>query len=170
MEGKILRDMTAVRNNLNINYVFRRPAPPTPPAAPVADATPPAIVTPVATTAPAPSPTPAPAPAAAVTGPKTLELTRVVAADQRLRLDFLYSINPDCTSVGFATVRVIEQPKHGRITVENGTGFTNFPASNPRVECNKRRSDGVAIFYDPEPGYMGADFDQFRRDLRLGVA
>ena len=84
-------------------------------------------------------------------------MSRVVATDQRLRLEFLYSINPDCTSVGFANVRVIEQPKHGRVTVENSTGFTSFPASNPRAECNKRRSDGVAIFYDPEPGYVGAN-------------
>ena len=34
---------------------------------------------------------------------RTLERTRVVASDQKLRLDFLYSVNPDCTSMGFAT-------------------------------------------------------------------
>jgi hypothetical protein len=70
--------------------------------------------------------------------PNTVDLKRAVASGGKLRLDFLYSINPDCTSIGFATVRIVEQPRHGRITVDNGTGFTNFPASNPRAECNKR--------------------------------
>jgi hypothetical protein len=54
-------------------------------------------------------------------------------------------------------MRVLEQPKHGRIAIENDTGFTNFPARNPRAECNKRWSDGVAVIYEPEPGYTGID-------------
>jgi hypothetical protein len=88
---------------------------------------------------------------------QTLERTRVVASDQKLRLDFLYSMNPDCTSMGFATVRIIEQPKHGRISVENGTGFTSFPQSNQRYECNKKRSDGVVVVYEPDSGFTGTD-------------
>jgi hypothetical protein len=87
----------------------------------------------------------------------TRELTRVVASDQKLRLDFLYALNPDCTSMGFATVRIIEQPHHGRITVENGTGFTNFPQNNLRYECNKSRADGVIVIYEPDPGFTGTD-------------
>jgi hypothetical protein len=107
------------------------------------------------------STTTAAAPAALVP-PKPVEISRVVAADRDMRLDFLYSINPDCTSIGYATVRIVEQPKHGAITIEDSTGFTSFPADNLRAECNKRRSDGVAIIYKPEPGYTGpdsADFD-----------
>ena len=88
---------------------------------------------------------------------QTLERTRVVASDQKLRLDFLYSVNPDCTSMGFATVRIIEQPKHGRLTVENGTGFTSFPQNNQRYECNKKRSDGVIVVYEPDSGFIGTD-------------
>ena len=75
----------------------------------------------------------------------------------RLRLDFIYSLNPDCSSAGFATVRVLEQPKHGKITIDNGTGFSNFPQQNVRFECNKRRSDGVVLTYQPEAGFTGPD-------------
>ena len=89
--------------------------------------------------------------------PQVVEVNRVVASDQKLRLDFLYSLNPDCTSMGFATVRIIEQPKHGRITIENGNGFTNFPQNNLRYECNKIRSDGVIVVYEPEQGFTGVD-------------
>jgi hypothetical protein len=85
-----------------------------------------------------------------------------------MRLDFLYSINPDCTSIGFATIRMIEQPKHGKITIENGTGFTNFPDSNPRVECNKRKSDGGVVVYEPNPGYTGTDSIEFNAIYSTG--
>ena len=89
--------------------------------------------------------------------PRIVEIKRTGVSDQKLRLDFLYSLNPDCTSMGFATVRVIEPPKHGRIIVENGTGFPSFPQNNPRFECNKSRSDGVTVSYEPEPGFVGSD-------------
>jgi transglutaminase-like putative cysteine protease len=88
---------------------------------------------------------------------QTLELTRTVASDHSLRLDFLYALNPDCTSLGFATVRVLDQPKHGKITFENGTGFPTFPQDNLRYECNKRRSDGVVLTYEPDSGFTGMD-------------
>lgn len=98
---------------------------------------------------------------AAVPGPpaaaRTVELARTVAAGHKLELEFLYSINRDCTSLGLPTVRTTEAPKHGRITVENGTGFTNFPQSNPRYECNKKRSEGVNVVYEPDPDYTGGD-------------
>jgi transglutaminase-like putative cysteine protease len=85
------------------------------------------------------------------------QIRRTVASDQKLRLDFLSTLNPDCTSMGFATVHILEEPKHGKVLVENGTGFTNFPQSNSRYECNKRRSDGVVLVYEPESGFTGAD-------------
>jgi hypothetical protein len=95
--------------------------------------------------------------AGAATAAQTVEQTRTVAVDHKVQLDFLYSTNPDCTSLGFATVHVTEQPKHGKVTVENGTGFTNFPQNNPRSACNKTRSDGVIVGYEPEAGYAGQD-------------
>jgi hypothetical protein len=86
-----------------------------------------------------------------------IRVTRTVASNQKLRLDFLVTLNPDCTSIGFATVRIIEEPKHGKLTVENGTGFSNYPQNNLQYECNKRRSDGVVVVYEPDSGFAGAD-------------
>jgi transglutaminase-like putative cysteine protease len=89
--------------------------------------------------------------------PQSLQLTRDAVANQRLRLDFLFSLNLDCSSMGYATVRVIEAPQHGKITIGNGNGFSTFPQNNPRFVCNKSRSDGVVILYDPDPGFVGID-------------
>jgi hypothetical protein len=101
---------------------------------------------------------PAQAPAAsAPRPPQPVELTRAVAVDGKLRLDFLYSLNPDCSSIGYSTVRIVEQPKNGKLTVENGTGFTSFPQDNPRHECNDRRSDGVVLQYEPNSAFSGTD-------------
>jgi hypothetical protein len=156
LEAQIAGDINALRGNLNMSFVFQRAGSP---AAAAATATPASPTAPTAVTTVRLTPvaaTTAPA-LVAPAAPNTVDLKRAVASGGKLRLDFLYSINPDCTSIGFATVRIVEQPRHGRITVDNGTGFTNFPASNPRAECNKRRSDGVVVVYEPEPGYFGAD-------------
>jgi Domain of Unknown Function with PDB structure (DUF3857)/Transglutaminase-like superfamily len=88
---------------------------------------------------------------------KPLEYTRVASSDQVLQLAFLFALNPDCSSLGYATVRVLEAPKHGKLAVEQGTGFSTFPQSNQRFACNKRRTDGVNVAYTPEAGYVGAD-------------
>jgi transglutaminase-like putative cysteine protease len=156
LEAQIAGDINALRGNLNMSFVFQRAGSP---AAAAATATPASPTAPTAVTTVRLTPvaaTTAPA-LVAPAAPNTVDLKRAVASGGKLRLDFLYSINPDCTSIGFATVRIVEQPRHGRITVDNGTGFTNFPASNPRAERNKRRSDGVVVVYEPEPGYFGAD-------------
>jgi hypothetical protein len=149
LEARIAGDMDALRRNVDMSYSFQVAAPPAAAA--------PAAPTPVPTVPLTPVSATTPAPASAPSAPRTLDLSRTVAADHKIRLDFLYSINPDCTSIGFAAIRVLEQPKHGKIAIENGTGFTNFPDSNPRAECNKRRSDGVVVIYQPDPGYTGTD-------------
>jgi transglutaminase-like putative cysteine protease len=89
--------------------------------------------------------------------PQTIELTRFVAAGQKVRVEFLYDIEADCSSMGQTTVRVVAQPQHGALTVENGQAFTTFPKDNQRYECNTRKSDGTLVFYEPNSDYTGGD-------------
>jgi hypothetical protein len=101
-----------------------------------------------------------PTPAATPNPPSSSEIierTRVVVADQKFHLDFLASLEADCSPVGFATIRIIQQAEHGEITFENGTGFSNFAKENIRYECNKRRTEGVILSYEPSLGYTGLD-------------
>jgi Domain of Unknown Function with PDB structure (DUF3857)/Transglutaminase-like superfamily len=108
---------------------------------------------------PARSPTvPAAQPPISQTALEALEIKRTAVVDQPLRVDFLYSINPDCSSVGVTAVRTLEEPKHGKLTVGKGAGFTSFPKDNPREACNRRRSEGMLMYYRPEAGYLGPDF------------
>jgi hypothetical protein len=111
--------------------------------------TPPQVEARLAPTSPAQSGLP--------TSPNVLAFTLAAAAGQSLRVAFLYDLNPDCSQIGFATVRIIDKPKHGRMSVEKGTGFSTFPQNNPRYDCNKRRSNGVVISYKPNSGYIGPE-------------
>jgi hypothetical protein len=71
--------------------------------------------------------------------------------------DFLVNIDADCSSTAFASVRMVEEPKHGAATLKDDTGFTNFAKDNSRFECNKQRSGGTAVLYRGEEGYTGND-------------
>ena len=90
-------------------------------------------------------------------GLRTLELARAATAEQKSRLDFLYDLQPDCSSAGKLEVRILEQPRHGTLSIENGRALTDFPQDDRRAACNARQSDGTLVFYQPSADYRGAD-------------
>jgi hypothetical protein len=87
----------------------------------------------------------------------TVEVRRTAVAGQLLDVDFLYALNPDCSSVGVAGVRTVEAPGHGKVTIREGSGYSSFAQDNPRQACNRRRSEGMVVHYQPEPEYLGRD-------------
>lgn len=68
-----------------------------------------------------------------------------------------YSLNADCTPNGLPTIEVVKAPSHGSIQVENVEGFTEYPSTNQRYECNKQRSPIVAAAYISEKAFVGTD-------------
>jgi Domain of Unknown Function with PDB structure (DUF3857)/Transglutaminase-like superfamily len=94
---------------------------------------------------------------AAETKAPVTEVTSHVIADQARQIGFVYELKPDCSTAAFATVSTIEPPAHGRISIDRGTGYSNFPPSNSRFDCNKNQSEGVKIAYEPNRGFVGDD-------------
>lgn len=82
---------------------------------------------------------------------------KAAAAGKPLKLYQAYSVNPDCSSFGNVTVKMTEQPSHGRVSISPGGVFPNFPASNVRSRCNTRRVAGVIATYTAQRGYQGHD-------------
>jgi hypothetical protein len=82
---------------------------------------------------------------------------KVVASGRPLQLYFAYATNPDCTSAGAVVVRVVQPPEHGRVSIRQTGVFPNFPPSNPRNVCNRRRVPGVQAIYTSQRGYIGPD-------------
>jgi hypothetical protein len=82
---------------------------------------------------------------------------KVAAAGKPLELYWATSVNPDCSSAGAVTVKVVESPSHGRVTISRTGVFPTFSAANVRQRCNTRRVAGVKAFYTSQRGYQGPD-------------
>jgi hypothetical protein len=89
--------------------------------------------------------------------PPTFEFSRFAAAEQKLRIDFLFLLKPDCSSAGKDAVGIIEQPQHGTLSIEASQGLSEFSEKDPRATCNARNSDAIAVFYQANKNYQGPD-------------
>jgi hypothetical protein len=77
---------------------------------------------------------------------------RTVASGERQKIGFYYHLNPDCTSSGNMTVRIITPPAHGEVTTDRGLDYTNFPKENQRYQCNLNQSPGSNVYYKSKSG------------------
>jgi hypothetical protein len=84
-------------------------------------------------------------------------VNKVAAAGRPLELYWATSVNPDCTSRGPVTIKVVVPPSHGRVIIKRSGVFTNFSAANVRQHCNTRRVSGVTAFYTSRRNYQGPD-------------
>ena len=89
--------------------------------------------------------------------PTALAQTRNAIPGKPLILFRTYSTNPDCTSAGEVVIRVTEAPRYGRVSISRTGVFPNFPASNLRSACNRRRVPGTVATYVAQRGYAGPD-------------
>ena len=80
-----------------------------------------------------------------------------VASGERQKIDSIVALNPDCTSSGYVTVRIITPPAHGELTTERGLEYSTFLRTNERYRCNIQKAPGIDIYYKSNPGYVGAD-------------
>ena len=97
-------------------------------------------------------PAPAPAPSNA-----PLTMVTTIVSGERQRIDFISVLNPDCTSAGYVTVRIITPPVHGELTTERGLEYTSYPKNNQRYQCNVRKSPVTNVYYKSTLGYVGED-------------
>ena len=82
---------------------------------------------------------------------------RTVPSGKNVTIDFFASVNPDCSSIGLPTVRLIEGPSDGVVTTDKARDFMAFPKSNVRSKCNGRRVAGLKLFYQSTTEYFGVD-------------
>jgi hypothetical protein len=82
---------------------------------------------------------------------------KVVAGAYGSMMGPFSSLNPDCTLIATAAVRVVEAPAHGRLRVYQGRGQPAFAKGSGFTQCNGRRVPGTMVSYDPKRGYAGQD-------------
>ncbi|MBL0406068.1 hypothetical protein JKG68_19080 [Microvirga aerilata] len=83
--------------------------------------------------------------------------TKVVLNGRTLKVDTWGSLNPECVSTGSTSIRVLEQPRNGRIEIKEAMDFSTYPKDNIRAHCNAKRTPATQVLYTPSPGYKGPD-------------
>jgi hypothetical protein len=86
--------------------------------------------------------------ATAAQGQSAQSATKYAVSGRSLKLSFYNSTNPDCSSPGRPTIRIIRAPEYGRVTF---TQTADFPSS--RSQCHQRRVSGTAIYYSSQRGF-----------------
>jgi hypothetical protein len=84
-------------------------------------------------------------------------LNKFAASGVEMRLDFFYSVNPDCTPKGNPVVRLVRAAQYGRIAIKEDTGYPNFAKGSQYNPCNRQKVPVTAVTYVSNPGYTGAD-------------
>jgi hypothetical protein len=85
----------------------------------------------------------------AVTAAKT------AVAGQPIRLNHFAQVNPDCSVRGVTQVRILQQPRHGRVSMTRATDFAAFRGDFAR--CSSRQVPGTTLSYTARPGFVGTD-------------
>jgi hypothetical protein len=91
----------------------------------------------------------------AVPGSKAVQKTTF--SGTALSVYYFYAVGTDCTSAGLPTVWVTSAASHGSVELQNVDHFTEFPATNQRFECNKKKSPSVAVVYTSNKTFVGVD-------------
>ncbi len=95
--------------------------------------------------------------------------SKAVPMNGQIMLNYWTSINPDCTASGPINVSIIEQPRHGRVTVSQTRVYPNYSSANLRSRCNAKRVPAVQAIYKPDANYLGSDSAAFRAIFRTGT-
>jgi len=92
---------------------------------------------------------------------------RGALSGQKQLIGSFYATAPNCTSLGYPTLKVSQPPQHGQVSVEQGTAIADFGINDARARCNGESVPATTIYYTSETGFTGADSVAFER---IGVA
>jgi hypothetical protein len=82
---------------------------------------------------------------------------KAALSGQPQRIDYFYSVNPDCSSVGTTTIREVTPPKNGTITFTSGENYPDFKVGNIRYACNSKKVPVTNLVYQSNQGFTGTD-------------
>ena len=95
---------------------------------------------------------------------------KFVAAGGHVILWETAALNPDCSSNGPVTFRILKTPQHGRISIISTGVFPQYPPANVRSICNARRVPGQRMTYFAQAGYSGTDAVDIETIFPAGTA
>jgi hypothetical protein len=90
-------------------------------------------------------------------GMRSFAFNKITTPTNPIKLDFMTSLNPDCTATGPIEVRVITPPSNGTLQVNKTESYPLYAAGNQRYHCNGRKVPGVLTVYTPRRDFFGQD-------------
>jgi hypothetical protein len=92
-------------------------------------------------------------------GPASKEIDNSIAvrSGKPAKLEFYYSLNPDCSSRGYADITVDESPQNGELAAKKGHDHPKFPSDSIFAKCNAKLVPSTQLYYQSTRGYVGAD-------------
>jgi hypothetical protein len=88
---------------------------------------------------------------------RNITMQRYAVGGKKSTFAYYYSLRLDCSPSDWQEVRLIKSPENGEAKLTETTTVINYPASNPRVKCNGRSTQSMALEYIPNKGYTGND-------------
>lgn len=89
-------------------------------------------------------------------GVRQVSHDKSVTSGHRERVGRAWHINPDCSTAGAPTIRVVEPPTHGKLTlVAEKEALTG--AKGGFAKCNSTKQSMIDYYYQSSPGYSGSD-------------
>jgi hypothetical protein len=74
-----------------------------------------------------------------------------VLGGQTVAAGFTWHLNNDCSSAGVINHKMLQIPRHGKVRVIEGEGYSNYDKDDIRFECNRKKSTVTRIYYDAPP-------------------
>ena len=82
---------------------------------------------------------------------------KVVEHGRSVKVANYGSYNPDCSSIGRATINLMSAPQGGTVETANGHDYPVFTSNNVRFQCDKRSLPSTQLYYRAAPNFTGTD-------------
>jgi hypothetical protein len=97
------------------------------------------------------------------------QVKRDVFSGTEFRVAAMHTVNADCSSGPVPDVRVVTQPTHGDVRLEQVRTVIDFRAEERRVQCNGKEADARALFYKSRDGFTGQEKITVDVDYKTGT-
>jgi hypothetical protein len=84
-------------------------------------------------------------------------LQKVALAGERIMIWGATALNPDCSVMGPTTVKIRKEPRHGKLEIEEESGFPHYAKDSLRSQCNTRQVPMKKIYYTAGENFAGSD-------------
>jgi hypothetical protein len=83
--------------------------------------------------------------------------TLKVSSGVLTKLDYFYSLNEQCTSLGMPEIVLSGAPQKGTFSARAGHDYPKFSSDSAYHACNTKLVPAAQFYYQSNPGYVGED-------------